>query len=94
MARNNKDYFAEEALSGPSLNWSKEDTQAKRRRNALRARGGNALKAARALQALANVSQDKETARKAKADAEYFFRLYKKRKKLGTSKRQKASKRG
>ena len=57
------------------LNWSKEDTQARRRDNALKARYDNPLKAGRALQALSNVTKDAETKRKARADAQYFFRL-------------------
>jgi len=57
------------------LNWSKEDTQARRRSNALKARYNNPLKAGRALQALSNVTRDAETKRKARADAQYFFRL-------------------
>jgi hypothetical protein len=66
--------------AGKSLGWNKDDKQTTRRRNALKSRRGNYLKAARALQALANVSQDKETVRKARADAEYFFRLHAKKK--------------
>ncbi len=66
---------------GRSLNWSKTDSQTKRRRAALASRRGNALKTARALQALSNVSQDKETSRKAGADAKYFYRLHAKKKK-------------
>ena len=59
------------------LNWSKDDTQAVRRRNALNARHGSYLKAARALGALANLSQDADTKRKAKNDSLYFYRMQK-----------------
>jgi len=59
-----------------SLNWSKDDTIQRRRRNALKARYNNPLKAARALQALSNVTLDLETKRKSRADALYFFKLY------------------
>lgn len=59
--------------AGRPLNWSKDDGQARRRRNALNSRHGNLLKTARALMALSNVTQDRETKRKAKADALYFY---------------------
>lgn len=61
---------------GKRLNWSKEDGQARRRRNALNSRHGSYLKAARALMALANVTQDEETKRKARSDALYFYRKH------------------
>jgi len=61
---------------GKSLGWSKDDGQIKRRRAALTSRRGNYLKAARALQSLSNISQDSDTARKARADALYFFRKH------------------
>jgi len=71
---NNGKWFPAE---GKSLNWRKEEGQAKRRTAALASRNGNYLKTARALQALANVNSgpkgDRETARKARADATYFF---------------------
>ncbi len=63
------------------MGWSKDDNQDKRRRVALRSRQGNALKTARGLQALGNVTQDKETAQKAKADAKYFYALNRKKNK-------------
>lgn len=63
--------------AGKSLNWHKEDTQAQRRRVALASRKGKLLPTARALQALANVTTDSETQRKAHADAQYFYALYK-----------------
>lgn len=66
--------------AGKSLGWSKEDKQSTRRRNALHSRNGNYLRTARALLALANVTQDDETARKAHADAMYFFRKHKQEK--------------
>lgn len=66
---------------GKKLGWSKEQGQTTRRRIALKNREGNLLKTARALMALANVTRDKETARKARADALYFFARYKKTKK-------------
>ena len=61
---------------GKSLGWNKDDGQVKRRRAALASRRGNYLKAGRALQSLANVTTDRETARKARADALYFFKKH------------------
>lgn len=66
---------------GKPLNWSKDDSQATRRKAALNSRHGNLLKTARALMSLANVSQDSETARKARADSLYFYRQYKRKRK-------------
>lgn len=66
---------------GKTLNWHKEDSQTTRRRNALSSRHGNYLKAARALQALSNVTQDSETKRKARNDAAYFFNKHNSNKK-------------
>lgn len=65
---------------GRTLHWSKDDSQTIRRANALKSRRGNALKTARALQALANVTQDVETRRKATSDAQYFYRIHRKNK--------------
>lgn len=65
--------------AGSALGWRKEDTQTKRRRVALASRRGNLLSTARALQALSNVTRDAETKRRAHADAQYFYALYKKK---------------
>lgn len=62
-----------------TMNWSKDMPVAERRRNALRAHGGDALATARALQALSNVTTDRETKREAEKDAKYFFDLHKKK---------------
>lgn len=59
------------------MGWEKKQPSAKRRRLALRAHGGDKLAAARALQALANVTTDKPTERLARADAKHFFKLHK-----------------
>lgn len=67
--------------SGKSLGWSKGDGQAKRRTAALASRKGNHLRAAKALMALANVTTDRETERKSRADALYFYRQHKRHKK-------------
>jgi len=55
------------------MNWHKTDSMENRRANALRAHGGNELATGRALQELANVTTDIQTAKLAKADADYFF---------------------
>jgi hypothetical protein len=55
------------------MHWHKDQTAAVRRVNALTAHKGDALAAAGALQALANVTTDTDTARLAKKDADYFF---------------------
>lgn len=67
--------------AGKKLNWSKTDGQNRRRESALKSRRGNYLKTARALLALANVTADLETERKARADAIYFFQKHKDSKK-------------
>jgi hypothetical protein len=61
---------------GRHTGWSKSDGQATRRRTILKSRQGNYLKCARALQALANVTTDSETRRKAHSDAIYFYRMH------------------
>ena len=66
--------------AGKSLGWQKSDSVEKRRRIALRHRHGDKLATARALQALANVTKDKETKKKARADALYFYRQYRRQK--------------
>lgn len=61
------------------MGWQKTQPAKKRRRLALRAHGGDGLATARALQALANVSQDRMTRTVAASDARYFFALHKRR---------------
>lgn len=56
--------------------WEKEQPATERRREVLKAMGGDYLKAARHMQELVNISADKATDRKARADAEYFFAKY------------------
>jgi hypothetical protein len=58
--------------------WRKGDPATTRRRRAIIAHGSNRLAAARALQALANVSVDPATKRLAALDARYIFAMYKK----------------
>ena len=55
------------------MHWHKDQSAEVRRANALKAHNGNELATARALQALANVTTDAETAKLAKTDAHYFF---------------------
>ena len=64
--------------AGKPLNWKASDSQIQRRKAALASRKGKTLKAARALLSLSNVTRDKEIARKARADALYFFAQHKK----------------
>jgi len=61
------------------MNWGKDMPVNTRRRNALKAHGGDPLATARALQALANVTTDPATKKEAGKDAEHFFELHKKR---------------
>jgi len=65
--------------------WRKDLPAGERRARAYRSRVSNYsphdkyLSAGRALIALANVTQDRETRAAARSDAEYFFRMAKKR---------------
>ncbi len=59
------------------MNWHKDEQAEVRRTNALKAHKGDELATARALQALANVTTDPETAKLAKTDADYFFSRHK-----------------
>ena len=74
---NNKKKVVKWFQAGKPTGWRKEDTQTQRRRIALASHKGDLLSTARSLMALSNVSQDKMTARKAKADASYFYAKYK-----------------
>ena len=56
--------------------WKKSYPAKKRRALALKGHK-SALSAARALQALANVTQDESTEKAAQADAKYFYREHK-----------------
>lgn len=67
------------ATKGPT-GWRKKYPPEKRRRIMIRAHDGDILAAARACQALANVTKDPETKRKARADAKYLFELYRRKK--------------
>ena len=64
-----------------TIGWHKSKPQATRLRLAVRGKDGDVLAAARALQALANVTVDKSTKQKAGADAKALFARYKKSKK-------------
>jgi len=66
---------------GKPSGWKKDYPADKRRRIELKAKKGDYLKAARAKMALANVTTDKETEKKARADALYFYKEHNKRKK-------------
>lgn len=58
------------------MGWHKDLAMSTRRRKALKAHKGDNLATARALQALANVTQDKVTRQKAQADANYFYKRH------------------
>lgn len=77
MSRKVVKFFAPKVETG----WHKNQKPAYRRRLVLKAHRGDLLASGRAMQSLANVSQDSATARKAKQDADYFFRLNAKRNK-------------
>ena len=62
------------------LGWRKSMPQRERIRVALRSRRGNVLATARALNALANVTTDPDTKRKARADASYLYKMNRQRK--------------
>lgn len=63
--------------------WKKNQTSSTRRKHALSSRpkgwslNHKRLSTGRALQSLANVTKDKSTKKKAKQDANYFFRMLK-----------------
>jgi len=57
--------------------WEKDMAQDTRLRRTLAAHDGDKLAAGQAMQALANVTTDRETRQKAQADARYFFRDHK-----------------
>ena len=63
---------------GKKLNWKKDLPQSVRISRALKSRNGNVLKTAKALQALANVTEDTATKQKAMWDAKKLFEMYKK----------------
>ena len=62
--------------SSEDTGWKKTLPMNTRRKVMLKAHKGNALSAARSLQALANVTTDKETRRTAESDAKYLFRQH------------------
>jgi hypothetical protein len=68
---------------GAPTGWRQRDSAEKRRRIVLRSRHGDNLAAGRALLALANVNKGRnpETYRKARADADYFFRRHRSKRK-------------
>lgn len=55
--------------------WHKNLSQSERRRATLKAHKGDALSSARAMQRLANITNDRQTAIKARQDATYFYNL-------------------
>ncbi len=76
MAKKVEKFFNPQVHTG----WHKSQSKDYRRRLALKAHDNNYLSTGRAMQSLANVSQDKQTQRLAKQDANYFFSMHKKHK--------------
>lgn len=74
VARRKKWFHPKADLGG----WTKDLTTEERRELALESHERDPLATARALQALANVTRDKETRKVAEADARFFFREYRK----------------
>lgn len=81
-----KKWFKKAVMKRPPYNlggWSKSQSADTRRAHAIASRPKNwslhnrRLSAARALQALANVTRDKQTKKIARLDARYFFRINK-----------------
>lgn len=61
---------------GVETGWKKEMPEGERRRLVLQAHKGDELSSARSMQAKANVTTDRETKQRARADAQYFFRRH------------------
>lgn len=59
--------------TGTLSNWHKIESIQERRADAWKSHGGDPLRIARALMALSNVTKDKETKRKAREDARFFY---------------------
>ncbi len=66
--------------SAKQMGWDAEDGQSKRRRAILDSCHGNALKAARILQNTAIRGGGEDVRRKARNDAQYFFKMHERRK--------------
>ena len=75
VARQKKRWFK----PGVSSGWEKGMPAGERRELVLEAHGGDYLSAARSKQALSNVTKDRATKKAAQADADYFFRMYRRR---------------
>jgi hypothetical protein len=65
------------------MDWHKDESEQKRRKKALAAHKGDELSTARALGALANVTQDRATERAARKDAKYFYGRHQREVNLG-----------
>ena len=61
---------------GVKTGWEKGQPESVRRAKVLKAHKGDELASARSMQALSNVSTDRETASKAGRDAKYFYRQH------------------
>ncbi len=61
------------------LNWCKEDTERKRRKNALYSKNGSLEDTGQALLSLSKRTQNDEIRRKSYSDAVHFFALHKRK---------------
>jgi len=61
---------------GVETGWEKGQPESVRRAKVLKAHKGDELASARSMQALSNVTTDRETANKAARDAKFFYRQY------------------
>ena len=84
---NNKKKTVKQLQEGQPTGWHKEDTQTQRRRVVLASHKGKLLSTAKALMYLSNKTADTETRRKARADAQYFYALYKAKQKREKTKK-------
>jgi len=77
--KNKKKWFKPEVTD---TGWDKDLPADTRRALMLKAHGGDELAAARAVQALSNITKDRETRKDAQADADYFYQAYREGKTL------------
>lgn len=61
---------------GVKTGWEKGQPESVRRAKVLKAHKGDELASARSMQALSNITTDRETASKAGRDAKYFYRQH------------------
>jgi len=72
---------------GVETGWEKDQPESERRAKVLSAHKGDELASARAMQALSNVTTDRETKRLARADALHFYQLHQRKQRRISGKR-------